>query len=201
MSGSWQASRRRPAARSGPRRGPCRGAARPAAFWWRRGILAVALLAVAFIPLPGGPAAGPQPVACQGHTCRPAVSAQRWASPLPGTWAVGSGPAGTFPLSGQAYVAVGDSVAAVGDGLTVEAYGLRDGQPRWRLALTGFRAGAVIMSVRAWPGVVTVGVAAPAGDGRTEVVIDSVTGVTLRRYPATLFGGAVPPRRSSGPRA
>jgi hypothetical protein len=47
------------------------------------------------------------------------------------------------------------------------------------------------MSVRAWTGVVTVGVAAPASSGRTEVVIDSVTGVELRRYPAALFGGAV----------
>ena len=154
-------------------------------------MLAAVLLAVALIPLPGGPATGPQPVACQGRTCHPAVSAQRWTSPLPGVWAVGGGPTGTVPVSGQAYVAVGGGVAAVGDGMTVEAYGLREGQPRWELTLTAFRPGSVIISVRAWAGVVTAGVAAPANGGRTEVVIDIVTGVELRRYPAALFGGAV----------
>jgi hypothetical protein len=154
-------------------------------------MLAAVLLAVAFIPLPGGSATGPQPVACQGRTCHPTVSAQRWTSLLPGVWAVGSGPTGTVPVSGQAYVAVGDGVAAVGNGLTVEAYGLRDGQPRWEFTMTAFRPGSAIMSVRAWTGVITVGVAAPASSGRTEVVIDSVTGVELRRYPAALFGGTV----------
>jgi hypothetical protein len=154
-------------------------------------VLAAVLLAVAFIPLPGGSATGPPPVACQGRTCHPTVSAQRWTSLLPGVWAVGSGPTGTVPVSGQAYVAVGDGVAAVGNGLTVEAYGLRDGQPRWELTMTAFRPGSAIMSVRAWTGVITVGVAAPASSGRTEVVIDSVTGVELRRYPAALFGGTV----------
>ena len=47
------------------------------------------------------------------------------------------------------------------------------------------------MSVRAWPGVVTAGVASPGGRSRTEVVIDNVTGVAERRYPSALFGGAV----------
>src|SRR5882724_8447707 len=100
MSRSWQVRKRRPAT---PR--------------WRRGVLAAVLLAVAFIPVPGGSAAGPQPVACQGRTCHPTVSAQRWTSLLPGVWAVGSGPTGTVPVSGQAYVAVGGGVAAVGNGL------------------------------------------------------------------------------------
>jgi hypothetical protein len=164
---------------------------RPVTLWWRRGVLASVLLAVVVIPLPGGPVTGPQPVACQGRTCHPAVSAQRWTSLLPGTWAVGRGPTGTVPVSGQAYVAVGDGVAVVGVGLTVEAYGLRDGQARWKLTLTALRPGSVIMSVRAWTGVVTIGVAAPASSGRTEIVIDNVTGVELRRYPAAVFGGAV----------
>jgi PQQ-like domain len=159
--------------------------------WWRRGVLAAVLLAVVVIPLPGGPVTGPQPVACHGRTCHPAVSAQRWTSLLPGTWAVGRSPAGTVPVSGQAYVAVGDGVAVVGIGLTLEAYGLRDGQARWKLTLTALRPGSVIMSVRAWARVVTVGVAAPASSGRTEIVIDNLTGVELRRYPAALFGGAV----------
>jgi outer membrane protein assembly factor BamB len=164
---------------------------RPVTLWWRRGVLAAVLLAVVVIPLPGGPVTGPQPVACQGRTCHPTVSAQRWTSLLPGTWAVGRGPTGTVPVSGQAYVAVGDGVAVVGVGVTVEAYGLRDGQARWKLTLTALRPGSVIMSVRAWAGVVTIGVAAPASSGRTEIVIDNVTGVELRRYPAALFGGAV----------
>src|SRR5512146_300555 len=125
---------------------------RPATLWWRRGVL----LAVALIPLPGGSSVGPQPVACQGRTCHPTVSAQRWTSLLPGVWAVGRGPTGTIPVTGQAYVAVGDGVAAVGLGLTVEAYGLRDGQARWKLTLTALKPGSVIMSVRAWTGVVTV---------------------------------------------
>ncbi len=159
--------------------------------WWRRGVLVAVLLAVVVIPLPGEPATGPQPVACRGRTCHPTVSAQRWTSLLPGTWAIGRGPTGTVPVSGQAYVAVGDGVAVVGVGLTVEAYGLRDGQARWKLTLTALQPGSVILSVRAWTGVVTIGVAAPAGSGRTEIVIDNVTGVELRRYPAALFGGAV----------
>ena len=47
------------------------------------------------------------------------------------------------------------------------------------------------MSVRAWPGVVTVGLLAPDGRSRTEVVLDATTGAELRRYPAAVFGGAV----------
>jgi hypothetical protein len=51
--------------------------------------------------------------------------------------------------------------------------------------------GASIISVRAWPGVVTVGLMAPSGDSRTEVLVDAATGKALRRYPAAVFGGAV----------
>jgi hypothetical protein len=118
-------------------------------------------------------------------------------TPLAGTWAVGSGLTGTFPVSGQAYVAVDDDVdhrdgvAVVADGLTVSAYALRSGATLWRSRLGGFKSGSAIMSVRAWPGVVTAGVVSPAGTSRTEVVIDNVTGVVLRHYPSALFGGAV----------
>lgn len=45
--------------------------------------------------------------------------------------------------------------------------------------------------MRAWPGVVTVGVLAPDGNSRTEDVVDAATGATLRHYPAAVFGGAV----------
>ena len=52
-------------------------------------------------------------------------------------------------------------------------------------------AGTTIMSVRAWPDVVTVGLLGPRGNSRTEVVINATTGTELRRYPAAVFGGAV----------
>jgi hypothetical protein len=100
------------------------------------------------------------------------------------------GVTGTVPASGQDYVAVGGGVAAVGGGLTVTCYDLRDGVVLWRLTLPE-PAGSAIMSVRAWPGVVTAGVAGPSGRTRTEVVIDAVTGDALGQYPAAVFGGAV----------
>lgn len=155
---------------------------------WRRALLAAALLAVAFFPLPG-PAAAPQPAAC--HGCRAqAASAERWAARLSGAWTAGDGATGTVPLSGQAYVAVGGGVAVVGAGLTVTAYGLGNGRPLWQTTLDA-PVGSAIMSVRAWPGAVTAGVLAKGGRTRTEVVIDSATGTVLRRYPAAVFGGAV----------
>ena len=151
-------------------------------------MLAVALLAVVFFPATS-PASGQQPAACRGCRAQPA-NAERWASRLPGAWAAGDGATGTVPASGQAYVAVGGGVAAVGNGLTVAGYRLRDGKPLWQVTLSA-PAGSAVMSVRAWPGVVTAGVVAKGGQARTEVVIDSVTGTVLRRYPAAVFGGAV----------
>lgn len=151
-------------------------------------MLAAALLAVLFFPVPD-PASGQPPAAC--HGCRvPPASAERWVSALSGAWAAGDGAAGTVPLSGQAYVAVGGGVAAVGAGLTVTGYGLRDGESLWQLTLTE-PAGSSIMSVRAWPGVVTAGIIAKGGQTRTEVVIDAATGTVLRQYPAAVFGGTV----------
>jgi len=175
-----------------PRRARPRRARRGRASWrpaWvRRGVLAAALLAVVFVPVPGA-ASGQQAAACHGCRAQPA-SAQRWTAGLPGTWAVAAGATGTVPASGQAYVAVGAGIAAVGDGLTLTGYGLSDGRQLWQVALSA-PAGSAIISVRAWPGVVTAGVAAPGGRTRTEVVLDSVTGEELGRYPAALFGGAV----------
>ena len=151
-------------------------------------MLAAALLAVLFFPVPG-PASGQPPAAC--HGCRvPPASAERWVSALSGAWTAGDGAAGTVPLSGQAYVAVGGGVAAVGAGLTVTGYGLRNGESLWQLTLNA-PAGSSIMSVRAWPGVVTAGIIAKGGRTRTEVVIDAATGAVLRQYPAAVFGGAV----------
>jgi len=169
--------------------GPARArAARRRSAWVRRGVLAAVLLAVVFFPVPG-PVSVPQAATC--HGCRaPSANAERWHSRLSGSWAAHDGATGTVPVSGQAYAAVGGGVAVVGNGVTVTGYRLRDGQQLWQVTL-GEPAGAAIMSVRAWPGVVTAGVVTRDGRTRTEVVIDAVTGTVLAGYPAAVFGGAV----------
>jgi hypothetical protein len=168
--------------RTGSRRG------RLPAGWVSRGVLVAVLLAVVFFPVTG-PASGQQPTAC--HGCRAqSASAQRWTATLPGDWAIGAGATGTVPASGQAYVAVGGGIAAVGDGLTVTGYQLSNGAQLWQATLDA-PAGSAISSVRAWPGVVTAGVVAPNGGTRTEVVLDDASGAQLRQYPAAVFGGAV----------
>jgi len=156
--------------------------------WVRRGVLAAVLVAVVFFPVPG-PVSVPQAATC--HGCRAqSANAERWHSRLSGSWAAHDGATGTVPVSGQAYAAVGGGVAVVGNGVTVTGYRLRDGQQLWQVTL-GEPAGAAIMSVRAWPGVVTAGVVTRDGRTRTEVVIDAVTGTVLAGYPAAVFGGAV----------
>ena len=72
----------------------------------------------------------------------------------------------------------------------------KSGALEWNNTLTGFPAGAAIVSVRTWPGEVTAGVsygprAAPGSSMRTEVVISDAAGVPTGRYPAATFGGAV----------
>jgi len=117
----------------------------------------------------------------------------RWTRALPGPWQVVPGLTGTVPAAGLAYVSVGDGVAALGAGLTVSGYSARTGAPLWAATLTGFPAGAAIVSVRTWPGEVTAGVSyTSAGHpARTEVVLSGSTGVVSGRYPAGVFGGAV----------
>jgi putative pyrroloquinoline-quinone binding quinoprotein len=152
-------------------------------------MLAVVLLGVLVFPVTslvsGGP---PQQAACRGcGSAAPAV-VQRWAVPLPGAWMPGG--AGTVPAFGQAYVAVGGGIAAIGEGLTLTAFAVSDGRQLWQTALTG-PAGASIMSVRAWPGAVTAGILAANGRARTEAVVAAASGAQLRSYPAAVFGGAV----------
>src|SRR5215475_12277731 len=138
----------------------------------------------------------------------------RWSRSLPGPWIAQDGIEGTIFNQGQASAAAGNGVAAIGFGLKVSAYDVKTGFPRWTQDLTGLPAGSAIVSVRAWPGVVTVGVSMPAGaaptditgssavgtaDGssargastRREIVLDSVTGKQLRTYEAAASGGAV----------
>jgi hypothetical protein len=164
----------------------------------RRVVLVLALLIVVLIPLPGiASDTHPTPRACAGSACHAQpVSAQRWSIPLSGTWAAGTGPettgdGGTVPANGQgAYVAVGGGLAVVGTGLSLTAYNLKHVGKAWETTLTA-PLGTVIVSVRAWQGVITAGLLAPGDHARTEVVINAVTGLEMRHYPAAVFGGAV----------
>jgi PQQ-like domain len=166
----------------------------------RRWVLAAALVGVALVPYPvQGTAGVPAATACRSG-CRAGVASMvRWTTPLSGAWNVAPGLAGTVPAAGLAYAAVGGGLAAVGAGLTVTAYSSRTGALEWQDTLTGFPAGAAIVSVRAWPGEVTAGVSyrPAAGDQhggairRTEVVLSGADGAQSGRYPAATFGGAV----------
>jgi hypothetical protein len=138
----------------------------------------------------------------------------RWSRSLAGPWIAQDGVEGTIFSQGQASAAAGHGVAAIGFGLTVSAYDVKTGFPRWTQDLTGMPPGSAILSVRAWRGVVTVGVSTPSGaaptditgssavgtaDGssargavtRREIVLNSVTGKQLRTYEAAASGGAV----------
>lgn len=170
----------------------------------RRIAIALALLIVVLFPLPVLASDTPprQQPACQGDHCRAEpVQAQRWATPLTGTWSAGTGPGstgdgGTVPAVGQAYVAVGGGAAVVGLGLDVTGYNLSSGKQLWQTTLDA-PIGTAIISVRAWPDVITVGLLAPDGRSRTEAVLNATNGTQLRRYPAAVFGGAVAASRST----
>jgi hypothetical protein len=156
----------------------------------RRGSFIAVLVALAIVP---GPASAARP--CTNRACQSA-GLVRWARPLPGAWVAQSGLAGTTPAQGAAYAAMGGRIAVIGIGTTVFAYQSRSGAPSWDSSLAGFRAGSRIVSVRVWPGVVTVGVDVPgrrAGSlgARHEVILDGSTGRLIRSVPAAPFGGAV----------
>jgi hypothetical protein len=151
---------------------------------WAVAVALVALLIPVVVLTTGGTQPAASCASCQG---KPAT-AERWAAQLPGTWTASA--AGTEPAYGQAYVAVGGGLAVVGNGLALGGYALADGKQRWQVLLNAL-PGSAIMSVRAWAGVVTVGLLNPAGHSRTELVIDARTGAQLRRYRTALFGGAV----------
>jgi hypothetical protein len=165
----------------------------------RRVLLAAALLAVLlFLP---GPASGGSPAqqGCRGCRAQPAV-AQEWAVRLTGPWSAGAvtgsgaamsaGDGSTVPAFGQGYVAVGGGIAVLGSGLSLTGYSLAKRMQLWQVTLDA-PFGSAIISVRAWPGVVTAGILAPSGRTRTEVVLDATTGAQVRHYQAALFGGAV----------
>lgn len=126
---------------------------------------ALGLILVAVVVFPGSVASH------RGTPCRRLCSASgvvSWTQPLTGAWVADAGVQGTVFAHGQAYAAVGGDVAAVGFGLTVEAFDAATGFPRWEATLSDVPAGSAIISVRAWPGVVTVGVeTGPGGAGST----------------------------------
>jgi hypothetical protein len=161
----------------------------------RRWVLAVVLLGLALLAYPSAGAVSGAPAAACRSDCRAGsvLSMIKWTQPLSGSWQVIPGLTGTVPASGLAYMSVGYGVAAVGAGLTVSAYSAKTGVPLWDQVLTGFPAGAAIVSVRTWPGEVTAGVSFTSAGRleRTEVVISGATGIQSGRYPAAMFGGAV----------
>ena len=161
----------------------------------RRWVLALVLVGVALAPYPEQSAASGAPAPACRSGCRPGYvpSMVAWTRPLPGSWDVVPGLTGTVPAAGLAYVSVGYGVVALGVGLTVYGYSARTGAPLWTQALTGFPAGAAIVSVRTWTGEVTAGVSYTLAGHleRTEVVISAASGALTGRYPAAPFGGAV----------
>jgi hypothetical protein len=163
---------------------------RGSAAWTRRGIIAVVLIAAAVIP---GQAASQAARHCLGEHCTSRGSIL-WTRPLPGAWVAQDGVGGTEPATGEAYVGVTSSIAVLGDGTSVSAYAARTGAPVWQTALIGLPPGAAIVSVRAWPGIVAVGVQAPTvqgGQSWSDVILSAATGAQVRAYRAAPFGGAV----------
>jgi hypothetical protein len=164
----------------------------------RRSALGLILAAVVFFPSGTPSHHGKQ---CHGQNCKVA-GAIVWSKPLTGAWVAENGVQGTVYADGQAFAAVGHGIAAIGFGLTLDAYDAGTGFPRWAADLTGVPIGASIISVRVWPGVVTAGVQVPGGSasgaaGREEIVLDAVTGKQIQSFPATWFGGAVNANRHS----
>jgi outer membrane protein assembly factor BamB len=157
----------------------------------RRGLLAAMLVGATLIPGYSLSSAAPP---CKARRCAP-QGAVRWTRPLAGSWLAEGGIGGTVPAAGQAYVSAGPQVAAVGYGMNVYAFDAATGRPLWTSPLTGFPAGASIVSVRSWQRVVTAGVESTdprTGEtAREEVVLSGQDGQRLRGYPATAYGGAV----------
>jgi outer membrane protein assembly factor BamB len=158
--------------------------------WARRGLLVGVLVGAALIP--GYASGSAAPRHCTGY-CGPGLGVVRWIQPLTGSWTAQSGVVGTVPAVGQAYVAAGPQLAVLGYGMNVYAYDAATGTPMWAATLTGFPAGASIVSVRSWPGVVTAGVAFAEASGKTvrDEVVLAPSGQQLRTFPAAAYGGAI----------
>jgi len=160
------------------------------AVWARLALLAVFLLAAVVIP---GRATSQQAPHCVGLRCTAAGSVL-WTAPLPGSWTAEPGVLGTVTEPDAPYAAVDGAIAAVGSGTSVTGFDATTGKARWHVSLSGLLPGSVIVSVRAFNGVVAIGVQPPAGQGgpaRDEVILTAATGRQIRTYPAASYGGAV----------
>jgi hypothetical protein len=157
--------------------------------WARRALLALVLVGAAVIP---GRASSHISQHCAGRRCTTAGSVL-WTAALPGSWLAEPGVSGTVADQTGAYAATGSGLAVVGTGTTVTGFEASTGKRLWRVALTSVPAGSAIVGIRAFPGVVAVGVAPPAGQPgtRREVILSAVTGAEIRSYPAASYGGAV----------
>jgi hypothetical protein len=157
--------------------------------WARRALLAIVLVGAAVIP---GRASSHISQHCAGPRCTAAGSVL-WTAALPGSWLAEPGVSGTVTSQNGAYAGAGGSLAVVGTGITVTAFTESTGKRLWSVVLTGMPAGSAIVGVRAFQGVVAVGVAPPAGQPgtRSEVILSAASGGELRSYPAASYGGAV----------
>jgi len=157
--------------------------------WARRTLLALVLVGAAVIP---GRASSHISQHCAGRRCTTAGSVL-WTAALPGSWLAEPGVSGTVASQTGAYAATGSGLAVVGTGTTVTGFGATTGKRLWRVLLSGVPAGSAIVGIRAFPGVVAVGVALPASQAgtRREVILSAATGTEIRSYPAASYGGAV----------
>jgi outer membrane protein assembly factor BamB len=157
--------------------------------WARRALLAIVLVGAAVIP---GRASSHSDQHCAGPRCTAAGSVL-WTTALPGSWLAESGGSGTVTSQNGAYAGVGGGLAVVGSGATVTAFTASTGKRLWGVVLTGVPAGSAIVGVRAFRGVVAVGVAPPAGQPapRSEIILSAAAGAEIRSYPAASYGGAV----------
>jgi len=167
--------------------------------WVRRLAFAAVLILAAATP---GMAATWSSFQCQRSGCEKAGTV-RWIRPLPGSWTVQNGMAGTTPATGQAYGALSAQLAAIGSGLTVSAYRAATGQRLWTTQLTGFAPGSSISAVRVWPGVVTVGVTPPAPGTPPTTGTTSAPGATptpgAPPSPGSTASAAAAPAPGGGP--
>jgi hypothetical protein len=176
--------------------------ARGPAAWLRRGLLAVILIGAAIIP---GRASSLGAQHCSGLRCTSAGSVL-WTRALPGSWVAGAGVTGTVTGASPPYAAVGPDVAVVAAGTTVTAFSATTGSSLWQVSTDEFTevpAGSVIAGVRAFAGVVAVGVepavttgatgtgTTGSAPGRDEVILSAATGTLVRVYPAAVYGGAI----------
>ena len=162
---------------------------RPSA-WARRALLVVVLLGAAVIP---GRASSQQVPHCTGLRCTTPGSVL-WTHAMPGSWIAQSGVSGTVTERQAAYAAAGGGVAVVGSGTEVTGFQASTGKLLWHVGLAEVPVGSAIVSVRAFSGVVAVGVEPPAGQGdaaRYEVILSAGAGRQIRTYPAAAYGGAV----------